>query len=406
MKMYFPDALWNPGQLSGATFLYFSEQPFWLTLHPSVSTFLTGVDPFQFLPYVRGKRPPWLAQFEEFISMRQSFWRSLVATHRLLEPLLGVGFRKVQFSYDRGEHGWDQAQELLATCTLDKSEIGKLIDPYHAADELFAHIFLEKLLDTLYPDASEEAMVEFGRRAATIPYEDRVIANFNWDGVYQYCDGLFGEAPLSELLTTAYMFRMPTAVLLDELLLSNTNLLKFMSHLKTPKDAGEQNDALIPTDVVAWEFFRQLVSMYVDPLDVTSVSRIAEMLTERTGEVIRLKNKCLDLALGVGSQDDLRSLIPKVREHIKAKVMNELEDLLKMDQRSFSTFISELFSDEKSWLAVSAFLSGLLVGGEVVTAAGAISTFALVGAKAVKQYSAERQKLTTHPFTMIYRLSR
>ena len=245
-----------------------------------------------------------------------------------------------------------------------------------------------------------------GKRAVTTPYEDRVIKNFNWEHIYRYCDGLFGKTSLSDLLTRAYMFRMPILAPMGEVLLSNGDLLRFLSHLKASKSEEALGYSDVPADVIAWEFFRQLVSTYVDPLDDKSVSRIVEILTKRQGEIDRLKNKCLDLALGVGSQDDLRSLIPKVRDHIKAKVMNELEDLLKMDQRSFSTFISDLFSDEKSWMAVSAFLAGLLTGGEVVTAAGALSALALVGAKAVKQSSAEKQKLSTHPLTLIYRLSR
>ena len=406
MKLYFPDTLWNPGQLSGASFLYFSEQTIGLTLHPSVSTFLTGVDPFQFLPYVRERRPAWLEQFEEFIGRRQVFWQSHLATQNLLKPLSGVGSRQILFSYDRGQHGWDQAQELLTSCALDKSEIGKLIDPFHAADELFAHIFFEKVLEVLYPNASEETLIDIGKDASTTRYEDRVINNFNWDYIYRYCDGLFGQTSLSDLLTRAYMFRMPILAPMGEVLLSNGNLLKFLSHLKDHTGEAARDYTDVPTDVIAWEFFRQLVSTYVDPLDDRSVSSILEMLKKRQGEIERLKRKCLDLALGVGSQDDLRSLIPKVRDHIKAKVLNELEDLLKMDQRSFSTFISDLFSDEKSWMAVSAFLAGLLTGGEVVTAAGALSALALVGAKAVKQSSADTQKLATHSLTLIYRLSR
>jgi hypothetical protein len=406
MKLFFPDTLWNPSQVSGASFLYFSGQPIAQTLHPSVSTFITGVDPFQFLPYVRERNPAWLEHFEEFFGRWWAFTQSRMATQNLLEPLFGMSFRNIQLSYDRGQHGWENAQELLTKCTLDKSEIGKLIDPFHAADELFAHIFFEKVLEILNPSASAEEFIEIGKRAATASYADRVATNFDWEQIYQHCNRLFGLTPLSDLLTQAYMFRMPILAEMDEVLLSNGGLLKFLSHLKMGTDERDRNDLDVPADVIAWEFFRQLVSPYVDPLDDNAVSKIVEILTDRQGEVERLKNKCLDLALGVGSQDDLRSLIPRVRDHIKAKIVNELEDLLKMDQKSFSTFMSDLFSDEKSWIAISAFLAGLLSGGEVITAAGAISALGLVGATAVKQSSAEKRRLATDPLTLIYRLSR
>jgi hypothetical protein len=406
MKLFFPDTLWNPNQVSGASFLYFSGQPIALTLHASVSTFITGVDPFQFLPYVRERNPAWLERFGEFFGRWHAFSQSRIATRNLLEPLSGVAFKNIQISYDRGQLGWKHAQELLDKCSLDRDEISKLIDPFHAADELFAHIFFEKVLEALHPNASTEDFIEIGRQAAATSYEVRAVADFDWEYIYQYCDQLFGRTSLSDLLTQAYMFRMPILAGMDEVLLSNGGLLKFLSHLENVRSHADRHYAGVPTDVIAWEFFRQIVSPYVDPLDEKAVSRIGEILTKRQGEVERLRNKCLDLALGVGSQDDLRSLIPKVREHIKAKIVNELEDLLKLDQRSFSTFMSDLFSDEKSWIAISAFLAGLLNGGEVLTAAGAISALALVGAEAVKQSSAERRELAVHPLTLIYRLSR
>jgi hypothetical protein len=345
--------------------------------------------------------------FDDFVQRWSSFRQSLQETRTLLDPLREVGFRQVQIVYDRGQFAWDHANEVLSACTLDRRQIYDLIDPFHAADELFAHIFFEKVLEVLHGTDSPEAMVEAGKLAAANPHPENASANFDWECIYRYCDDLFSRNSLSELLTQAYMFRMPMLFEMHEVFLSNGGLLRLLSHLRlNHQDQSGAESTSLPTDVIAWEFFRQLVSPYVDPLNETSVSRISKMLNQRQEEIERLKNKCFELALGIGSQDDLRSLVPKVREHIRAKALNELEALLKLDSRSFSAFSSELFSDEKSWLALIAFLTGLLSGGEVITAAAAISTLALIGAKAVKQRASEKQKLDAHPMTLIYRLSR
>jgi hypothetical protein len=57
VKLLLPDACWKKDLVSGALFLYFHDDPIGFTLHPSVSTFLTGVDPFGFFRLVEERQP-------------------------------------------------------------------------------------------------------------------------------------------------------------------------------------------------------------------------------------------------------------------------------------------------------------------------------------------------------------
>jgi hypothetical protein len=405
MKFLFPDCLWSSAKISGATFLYFPARSIAITLHPSVSQSLTGVDPFTFLSYLEQRRPVWEGSFRQFFEMWFAFQRSLHATHTLLEPLRQT-YLSVWFSYNRGRHGWVAAGEVLEASQLPKDRIAGLIDPFHAADELFAHIFFEKVLEVQRPKKSPEDFVMLGQRfaAGSIP-EPRT--DFDWSSIYDYCETLFTQNTLPELLTRAYMFRMALLRRGEpfDLLLSNNNLVPFLASLpitespNAPRDVGE-----ISPDVIAWEFFRHLVSPMLDPLDASKVGLIGEMLAERGSEIDRLKNRCRELANDIGPQATLEALSGRVRDHVKAKVLNELNDLLKLDSTMFAKYVDDLFGDEKTWIAVATFLAGLLTGGEVVSAGSAIYALSQVGARAVKQAAARREKLASSSYALIYRM--
>jgi hypothetical protein len=84
MKLFLPDSCWSKELVSGALFLYFQKQPIWFTLHPSVSTFMTGVDPFSFFRLVEERRPDWAPKFFQFVQ----FWRDYIASLRDTDKLL------------------------------------------------------------------------------------------------------------------------------------------------------------------------------------------------------------------------------------------------------------------------------------------------------------------------------
>jgi hypothetical protein len=140
-KLLFPDACWRPDIISGALFLYFHKETITFPLHPSVSTFLTRADPFDFFSFAESRAPSWLPKLATFREIWNQYRMSLQKTSEILKPLRGNSFKTIMLSYDRGKHGWESAEDIIASSSLPFSEIAKLIDPYSAADELFSHFF-------------------------------------------------------------------------------------------------------------------------------------------------------------------------------------------------------------------------------------------------------------------------
>ena len=407
MKLFFPDSLWTPGQISGSSFLYFHDEKIAFSLHPSVSSYLSGVDAFSFIPFLEKKSPPWKDSFLGFFDTWHKFRSSLQATHDLIEPLRPDSFKTIWFSYNRGKHAWEAADELIQSSTLKMDDITPMIDPYHACDELYSHLFFEKVLEVRHGNMTFEESVEMGKKQAqTIKGHEDLIKDFDWAPVYEYCDDLFSSKSLPELLTQAYMFRMPILKDAHAVLLSNHNLVTFLGSMPVSGEKDEQSDGTLETDVIAWEFFRQLVSPVLDPLDTSKVALLREMLSKRVEEIERLKNKCYELSANLSDEKNIEELVPRVKDIVRAKVANELQELLKIDDKAFENLLTQIFSDERTWIGISSFILGLLTGGEVVTAGAAIYGLSLMGAKAFKEAADRREKLSTSSYTLIYRMNR
>lgn len=301
MKLLFPDACWTRDIVSGGLFLYFHNEKVGLTLHPSVSTFMTGIDPFDFIRFVEDRRPDWLPKFSEFIRTWMHYQSSLRQTTTLLEPLRGRAFVTIWMSYPKGSAAWQSAEELLASCELERDEIEKLIDPFSAADELFSHIFFEKYLELYKGHLKSEEIIALGAEAGrlkSLPQQVQV----DWGTLFEYCGALFKDAELSSLLATAYMFRIPILKDMPAILLSNHKIVRLLGSLpfQVKPVPGEKSTEDIDFDVVAWEFFRQLVSPRVDPIDEKQVENIVQLIQHHSTEIDALKRCCLRLALDLG----------------------------------------------------------------------------------------------------------
>lgn len=370
--------------VSGAVFLYFHDETVGLTLHPSVSTFMAGTDPFQFFRLVEERQPSWAQQFFKLVSYWKTYRASLAQTMAILEPLRGAAFKTIWLAYNRDTYAFESATELLSSSSLAKHEIVASIDQFSASDELFAHIFFGKYLELVSPDKSNEDLFATGKALAQ-KSEEVFTANADWTALYQYCDQLFEVNNLENLLTTAYMFRMPALRRADAVLLSNPRLIPFLAslpiELQDDTNKGMGTDRL---DAIAWEFFRQLVSPMIDPLNKTQVQKISELLKKRDKEIIRLKNRCFALAEELGDEADLELLQRNIRNHIRTSVEKEVQEVLDLDNQALNDLLDSVFADEKTWVGIAIFLYSLINGGDVLTAGSAIYALASIGSKAFK----------------------
>jgi len=155
---------------------------------------------------------------------------------------------------------------------------------------------------------------------------------------------------------------------------------------------------------VAWEFFRQIVSPHIDPLDNATVDRIIELRDQHVDEINALKRRCLSLALDLGQAKDLDTLQREVALHVRARVEGDVQALLSLDKAALDEFLGRVFSDEKTWMAIAGLLYSLAHGGPSVTAGAAILALSSIGSKAVGAAAQRREKLRTNDYALLYRM--
>jgi hypothetical protein len=182
-------------------------------------------------------------------------------------------------------------------------------------------------------------------------------------------------------------------------------MVQFFSSLPVAtKHSDENGKASVDLDVISWEFFRQLLSPKVDPLDNGSVAFLRKLIESHPAEIDALSRKCLSLAQDLSGETNLEHLQKRIGQHIRASVEGEIESLLFANKAAVNEFLDSVFADYKAWVGIGAFLYSLTQGGELLTAGGAIATLASVGSKAMKAVAERRKKLETSDYTLLYRM--
>lgn len=367
-----PDPVTMPEMLSGAAFLYF-EGPLWFTIPPVVFT----QDSYALLPLIEERKPEWASIFSNLFGA----WRQQHDSSRqILDAIapLKQNFKTIWLSYPAGLDALESSTTLVTSAGFSLDSAAKIINPLHASGEIIRHIMLEEFL-------------QLGQ---------------DIEALYKYCDNLFTSEPLPHLLAKGYFLRVQFLARMRQgpVLLTNELLSQFLD--KLPIETEAQASEEIDNDVIAWELFRQILSPRLDPLDAKRAKLIARLLESRKGEVERLRSKCYALANQVRQPKTLHELPNKIEGLIRSQVDREIAELLQLDRQMLEAFLTSIFTDEKTWLAVLAFIISVATGHVYVTTGAAIAALSSISAKAFKAAADRRQKLKQNDYALVYTISR
>jgi hypothetical protein len=374
LPFVFPDPVTSVDELSGASLIYFQE-PILLLSPPQVVT----KESRRLLTMINEYKPDWGSTFMRlFVLWRNQIDRSLEILD-LLTPLKKKAFLTVWLSYPANLAALEESKELIFSTGLSYPTLERMINPANAAGEIVRHVLLEGYLE----------------------------CNEDPGALYNYCDKFFRKEPISEMLIVGYFLRMRILGIMRgrPILLTNTRLTEFLKSLPIEEAIKKENEQ-IDNDIIAWEFFRHLVSPRLDPLNKKKVELIQELIEDRKDEIKRLRIKCLSLAedvRNIKSLDDLPSQISKL---IHIKVEKEIGELLRIDRVAVNSLVVDLLSDEKTWAAFSFLLAGILSHQIHITQGAALASLALFEAKAFKSAAERRAKLKQSDYALVYTITR
>lgn len=400
MKLFYPEPIFDLKQITTSTFLYF-QQNLATTLHPTVSLFTTGCDPYKFLELLDNSNYDYKAKFYTIFNWMEGSTHSIHQTADLLKPLYENGYAKsIWLAYPRNDFAFEKSEEIISKTGLSKEELLKIIDPIMASQELMSHILFEKFLE-LYQDKLDNDI----RNQEGKTYEESRAQNIDYKDLLTYCDALFSENSIEDLLIKSYFFRFQAFQYFPDILITNEKLLRFLEHLKVDDKAKANETYYGNLDIISWEIFRQLTSKYLEEKEPSNqINQIVELRKNSADEIESLKIKCLKLAEQFKGDKSSISLKENISQHIKIHTTKEISDLLKLDKKITGNVMDAIFSDEKTWLAFGAFLTSLLTGGPLLTAGTALATISNIAAKTYKQVAEAEKKINESEYALIYRL--
>lgn len=370
----YPDPIIDIEMLSGAMFLYF-DQPIALTIPPIVVTEKS----YELLTIIDERKPEWGNIFYNLLNTWQIQQKCCNRVLKILNPLKDEHLLKVWTVYPANKSALEESKEMIRSSGLTSDALKQMINPINASGELIRHIMLESFLE----------------------------CNENVDELFDYCGNLFNEEPIDNLLAKSYILRLHFLNSLPKntsVAITNypiwSNLLN--GNVSNLNNEGFQGKKSIDRDVIAWEIFKNIISPKLDPIDEEKVKYIAKLLKTHKEQIEKLKLKCFSLADKIKQIKRLDDLPKQVIDLVQSDVEKELNELLELDKRALSDFLVLVFSDEKVWLGIASFISGIIRGSSVFTTSGAIAVLSSVGSKSVQTYNKRREKISQSDYGLAY----
>lgn len=398
VKLLYPDALYDINSISCATFLYFDKGQIGITLHPTVSMFLSGCDPYDFLKFIEQKRPIWLPSYISLYNLWVNSNSHVTHSYKLLQTLHDLNYYKsILLAYAKTETVLNKAEEYVSTLGIPYEELIKYINIEQAAQELMAHLHFEKIIE-LYGSPSGIPTNGFKKREV------------DYQVLYDYCNHFFTKTTFEQALVHAYFFRLMSVNDFNNFMLSNERLIPLLNKLPNIKEVEEASQVVKTEDMldlVSWEIFRQIVSPYLDEKDSgIRISNTIDLLQMRNDEIIRLKNKCILLAEDINADYSLPSFQQNVSKYVSLHVEKDVQDLLTLDKNAFREVRDKIFSDEKTWFALLTFITSLFTGGEFITAAAGLASLSNIFAKTFETKSSINKAVSKNDYSLLYRIKK
>lgn len=397
-KLFYPECIFSLDQISSSTFLYFPDN-LGTTMHPTLSIYNTGCDPYKFVKLIQEGNYKFGAKFYPIFKMFETSSKMIHNTFDILKPMYDKKYlSSIWLAYPRNKYALDKSEEIIKKSGLSINELYKHIDKTMACQEFISHILFEMFLEFYH---NQTVSIDKNKNAS---YEETRAKSIDYKLLLDYCEDLFLKFSVEELLVKTYLFRLQQLDYFNDILISNNGLIPLLNSFK-PEQPIKEPSYYDNLDVISWEIFRQLTDKYLSQKSHQErISKIIDLRDVSQEEIQALKNKCKKLGEQFKGEKNTETLEENIAEHVKIYTSKEIQDLLKLDNRIFENLIDSIFSDYKSWLGVSSFLTSIIVGNTLFTAGAGLAALASIGSKTYKEVANSEKIINDSEYALIYRL--
>ena len=145
-KLFYPDCIFSLDQISSSTFLYFPDN-LATTLHPTVSIYTTGCDPYKFVRLIDEGDYSFGTKFYPIFHVFERSSMMMHNTFDVLKPLYDKKYlSNIWLGYPKNYFAIKKSEEIIQKSGLSISQIYSHIDKTMACQEFISHVLFEMFL--------------------------------------------------------------------------------------------------------------------------------------------------------------------------------------------------------------------------------------------------------------------
>jgi hypothetical protein len=152
--------------------------------------------------------------------------------------------------------------------------------------------------------------------------------------------------------------------------------------------------------------FDKILKPYIPDLDGVGINIINKMMTEKSDELLILKQKVSREAFIIVNESPSERMLKSAFEASLITMEKEVSSIVEINKNSFKDLTKKLLEDRVVWSTFAGFVGAATNGMPMsVTAALGITALSSVGSTAVKIRNEEKKKLKESPYSFIHYLA-
>ena len=139
-KLFYPECIFSLDQISSSTFLYFPDN-LATTIHPTVSIYNTGCDPYRFVELIQEGNYKFGPKFFPIFEVFEASSKMMYDTFDILKPMYDKKYlSNIWLAYPRNKFALDKSEEIIKKSGLSIDVLYKHIDKIMACQEFISHV--------------------------------------------------------------------------------------------------------------------------------------------------------------------------------------------------------------------------------------------------------------------------
>ncbi|HEY7770662.1 hypothetical protein [Longimicrobium sp.] len=193
------------------------------------------------------------------------------------------------------------------------------------------------------------------------------------------------------------------AIDIAEMLTTHAPTLKLLARLGNAMSKGIDTTDIRASELAFYLFEKLIASHVPSSLHPPHIESIAMLMDEKGIELERMRRRCRQEARKLVSESPTEASLSHALSDAVGTMRDEIAEIAELDQRSLRSWLSSVGEDPAVWATVSGLVGSFAAAlPAALSASLAVTSFAAMGASAVKEGRRRRELLEKSPWSFVH----